>query len=202
MMAKINDPQTPGKKSRRTMIGLALGFALLIMLGATGGLKKLVLSTGLFDSPPPTEISGPFITDEIRAVPLATADGDTLRLADFDNQVVLLTYWASWCATCRQTNPTIETLSRDLAHRNDIAFLLLSMDNVQESALRYLEGGRFTIPNVFPGAPLPSPLQGASVPTPYVLNRQGQIVYRHTGYANYSTRAFREWVEEVADRDA
>ena len=183
------------------MAVFAVVFALLVMLGATGTLKNLILGTGWFDGPPPQEISGPFITEEIRAVPLATADGDTLRLADFRGQVTLLTYWASWCATCRQTNPTIETLSRDLAHRDDISFLLLSMDNTRDGALRYLEEGRFTIPNVFPGAPLPAPLQGASIPTTYVLNKQGQIVYRHTGYANYSTRAFREWLEEIAARE-
>ena len=182
------------------MIAVAAVFALLVILGVTGTLKNFILGTGWFDGEAPAEISGPFITPEIRAVPLPTGNGEIIRLADFDGQVLLLTYWASWCATCRQTNPTIETLSRELAHRDDISFLLLSMDNVQGSALRYLESGRFTIPNVFPDGPLPAPLQGGGIPTTYVIDKSGQIVYRHTGYANYSTRAFREWITGVADR--
>ncbi len=196
----MKETEEVSKRNKVKKIAVAVVVAVLVLLGATGALRDLVLSTGWFDSPPPTEISGPFITDEIRAIPLSDNTGEVIRLGDFDGQVLHLTYWASWCTTCRQTNPTIETLSRTLSHRDDISFLLLSMDNVQESALQYLERGRFTIPNTFPEGPLPAPLQGRGIPTTYVIDKSGQIVYRHTGYANYATRAFQEWIEQVADR--
>lgn len=38
------------------------------------------------------------------------ADGDSLRLSDFKGQLVLLDFWGSWCAPCRQHNKEIVPL--------------------------------------------------------------------------------------------
>ncbi len=148
----------------------------------------------------PMEISGPILSSEALDFPLETMDGEMISLGDFEGDVIMLTYWASWCITCRQTNPTIQTLATELSERNDIRIMLMSLDNVPENAVDYLESGRFTIPNVFPGRALPSPLNSAAIPTTYVIDKNGQIVYRNTGYSNYSRSAFREWMEELADR--
>ncbi|MCH8556600.1 MAG: TlpA family protein disulfide reductase [Balneolia bacterium] len=159
-----------------------------------------IVRNALVGSDPPVEISGPVLTADVLDFPLEKAEGDTITLREFEGDVIMVTYWASWCHTCRQTNPTIQTLAGELSHRDDISILLMSLDNVQESATDFLESARFTIPNVFPGRALPMPLNSAAVPTTYVIDKNGQIVYRHSGYSNYSRPAFREWMEELADR--
>ncbi len=39
-----------------------------------------------------------------------TVAGDSLRLSDFKGQIVLLDFWGSWCAPCRQKNRDLVTL--------------------------------------------------------------------------------------------
>lgn len=186
---------------------LFAGVLLLLIIIATSSdvkhaLTEAALSTGWFDSPPPTEIRGPLLSDSALNHPFVTIHGESVRLADFEGNVVLLTYWASWCGTCRRTNPTIQTLSRELSSRDDVTFLLVSMDNVRESALKYMETNRISIPNVFSDDIPPAPLNSPSIPTTYVIDKNGRIVFRETGYSNFSRRNFKEWIVGVADRES
>ena len=165
-------------------------------------LREAVYSSGLLESPAPEQIDGPVLSEQARdfLLPADDTNSGALRLRDIEGNVVMLTYWASWCATCRQTNPTIQTLSTALSDRDDVTFLLLSMDSTPDNARRYLEDARMNLPNYFPGGELPSPLRAPSVPTTYVIDKSGQIVYRNTGYENYSRRGFQQWLLELAEQ--
>lgn len=177
---------------------------LMVVITSSGirhKITEVALNTGLFDSPPPTEIRGPQLTDAVWNHPFETFEGEPIRLSDFKGDVIMLTYWASWCGTCRKTNPTIQTLSNELSEREDIMFLFISMDNVRESAVRYMEQGRFSLLNVFTNDIPATPLNQASIPTTYVIDRNGKVVFRHTGYSNFSRRNFKEWLVEVAERE-
>jgi peroxiredoxin len=61
---------------------------------------------------------------------LADLDGKTHRLADYRGKAVLLNFWATWCAPCREEMPSIERLRAQLAGR---PFVVLAV-NVGESA--------------------------------------------------------------------
>ncbi|MFP3386636.1 TlpA family protein disulfide reductase, partial [Tritonibacter sp. SIMBA_163] len=42
-----------------------------------------------------------------------TRDGETVTLADFKGRVVLLNFWATWCAPCVEEMPTLDALQAD-----------------------------------------------------------------------------------------
>jgi peroxiredoxin len=44
-----------------------------------------------------------------------TTTGQTVSLADLQGRVVLVTFWASWCAECRPEMPQFERLHQDFA---------------------------------------------------------------------------------------
>jgi thiol-disulfide isomerase/thioredoxin len=44
-----------------------------------------------------------------------TTTGQAVSLADFQGRVVLVNFWASWCAECRPEMPLFERLHQDFA---------------------------------------------------------------------------------------
>jgi len=76
---------------------------------------------------------------------LADLEGKTHRLADYRGKVVLLNFWATWCAPCREEMPSIERLRVQLAGK---PFAVLAA-NVGESAEKAREFAA-TMPLGFP----------------------------------------------------
>ncbi len=51
--------------------------------------------------------------------------GKVWRLSELKGKVVLLHFWATWCSTCEQENPTLQNLL--LAERDNPQFVVLSV---------------------------------------------------------------------------
>ncbi|TDY02822.1 TlpA family protein disulfide reductase [Thiohalophilus thiocyanatoxydans] len=112
---------------------------------------------------------------------LEDMDGKTYKLEDYKGQVVVVNFWASWCPPCREEMPSMERAWKQL-QEEDIAMLAI---NVGEDADTI-----FTFTADYPVSfPLPMdqdstvinewPIQG--LPTTFVLDKQGRIVYRVVG---------------------
>jgi len=70
-----------------------------------------------------------------------TLDKKTVTLQDFRGKVVLLYFWATWCAPCVAATPDIKSFQADLSKYPDFAMLSLSMDDddhkVREHAKKF-----------------------------------------------------------------
>lgn len=195
------------KKSgfKRTLMewgGIAAVFAILFFTGlhteVLGTMQRAMLWTGLFDAETEevTTTDGPMLTENAYNMPLTTPEGEQVRLGDFKGNVLFVNVWASWCPPCVAEMPTIETLYNRVSQNDNIKFLLISMDEQPVKATDFMKGKEFPMPYYFPADGLPSVFRSSYIPSTYVVSKEGQIIYKREGIADYSTEEFRTWLVE------
>jgi peroxiredoxin len=94
----------------RYVVSLAALFALLTAAGCGGG-SGTPNPYGLTDWPDQAS-TGPEIGERAPNFKLETADGQTVELASFAGRPVLVNFFASWCANCREEMRALETAYR------------------------------------------------------------------------------------------
>ncbi len=96
-------PRRPGKSFwTKARVALALTAVAAVMVVAL-----VTYSSGRKKGPP-----DPIFDAEIQAL-----DGSTFRLSDYDDKVVVLNFWATWCGPCRLEVPHLVEINREYGGR-------------------------------------------------------------------------------------
>ena len=110
-------------------------------------------------------------------------DGDaTLSLASFKGKVVFLDFWASWCGPCQSAMPFIESLRNEFP-AEQFQVLAVNVDQDPTKAKAFLERRKVTYPSVSdPEGHLPATYGLKTMPTSYIIDRNGVVRYVHAGF--------------------
>jgi peroxiredoxin len=112
---------------------------------------------------------------------LETLEGDKVSLSDYRGQIVLLNFWATWCAPCRAEIPAIEAV---LEARQGQPFVVLGV-NYQESRERvgpFAEELGMTYPILLDETgKVMQTYRAPGLPMSVLLDEQGVIQQRHPG---------------------
>lgn len=119
-----------------------LGLAALVVAGAVGawvmasGLAPQESQAGPASGLPPGYVSGAGVANFSEAESLVPApeihfdgsDGQALTLAAFEGKQLVVNFWATWCAPCREEMPSLARLAQ--AGIPDLVILPISIDRL------------------------------------------------------------------------
>ncbi|MCA9741421.1 MAG: TlpA family protein disulfide reductase [Deferribacteres bacterium] len=113
-----------------------------------------------------------------------TADGKTVSLKDYKGKVVLLDFWASWCVPCKDEFPFLVKLQKKLQNKN-FTVLAVNVDVELEKMQNFVakQEAAPTFPIIFDAqGALPRLYDVDGMPTTVLIDQDGVIRYRHTGF--------------------
>jgi peroxiredoxin len=119
-------------------------------------------------------------------VQLAALDGAARSLEDYRGRVVLVNFWATWCAPCLEEMPSIERLRRSLDPRG-FAVLAINVGEGPRAVAAYAEGMQLGFDFLLDREMKTSKAWGARVlPASFVIGPDGAIRYAYTGAIDWS----------------
>jgi thiol-disulfide isomerase/thioredoxin len=117
------------------------------------------------------------------------AEGNEVRLADFQGEVVVLNLWATWCAPCRREMPSLDRLQAKYGGAG-LEVIALSLDRGDVAKVReFFEELEITSLAVYhdPTARAGRELGAPGLPTTVVMDRAGREVGRLLGPAEWDS---------------
>lgn len=117
------------------------------------------------------------------ALTAAAADtADALNLARFRGKVVLLDFWASWCAPCRQSFPWLNRMHAKYGDRG-LVVIGVNVDRDRADADRFLHDVPAKFEIVYdPAGTLAAHYDLPGMPVSYIIGPKGEIIARHIGF--------------------
>ena len=128
-------------------------------------------------------------------VEVRDARGRSLRLAEFKGKIVLVDLWASWCPDCRISFPALDALSRAYRPRG-VEIVAVNLDQRQKDAAAFLAVHPHEMVVVFdPRARMLEAFGATGIPSSYLIDRQGTVRYRHSGYMAGTDAQYRQQLD-------
>jgi len=120
------------------------------------------------------------------ALELQDLSGRVHRLADYRGSVVLVNYWATWCAPCRDEMPSMQELKQKLGGRR-FTVLAVNLDEPESRIRKFLAQMKvdFTI-LLDPDKKAAKAWNARLLPASYIVGPDGRIRYAVIGEINWA----------------
>ena len=131
----------------------------------------------------PASFLPPEFPREAPAFTIADMSGKPIANKDLHGKVVLLDFWATWCAPCRKSMPEMQAL-HDKFQARGFSVIGVSIDEGGPAKVKkYVAAKRFTYPMAMDSGKSPAweAFGVKAVPAAFLLDRDGRIVAQWTG---------------------
>ena len=110
----------------------------------------------------------------------------TIDLKELRGKTVLLDFWASWCGPCKQSLPMLDEMRSDLVaagYPDMFEIIAVNLDEDPEAAKKFLQRYPVSYPVISdPAAELAVLYKIPTMPTTFIIDREGVVVWRHEGF--------------------
>ena len=139
---------------------------------------------------------------EAPAVAFTDAQGQEVTLADYAGDVLVVNFWATWCAPCVAEMPSLNALQRAAGDRG-VQVMPISIDRggLAEVGPFYAQHGLDALPIYLdPYGRVPAAFEAIGLPTTVIIGRDGRWLGTLAGDAHWDSPEALALVGFYADR--
>jgi thiol-disulfide isomerase/thioredoxin len=127
----------------------------------------------------------------------ALQGGASLSLSQYRGKVVYLDFWASWCAPCAAALPALDALRQEFPE-DQFRVLAVNVDSDPKLARQFLDRRPVGYPSAAdPEGTLPARFEVETMPTSFLIDRQGVIRHVHRGFVRDDVDDLRRRIQQL-----
>jgi cytochrome c biogenesis protein CcmG/thiol:disulfide interchange protein DsbE len=151
----------------------------VLVIGAILGLSVMFF-IGLGKDP--REIPSPLVGKNAPTFAGVMPSGEAFNSESLKGKVYLVSFWATWCTTCKADEPQIAELGRAFKDQADFKIVGIATQDTLDNVKEYLARGGRPYANLFDDkGKLAIDFGVYGVPETYLVDRQGKIVEKMVG---------------------
>jgi peroxiredoxin len=148
-------------------------------------------------------IATPALAGNPRLAPafeLHDSNGELHTLARYQGKVLVVNFWATWCAPCREEMPSLERLG-ELLKQDGVVVLAIDFGEPADAVIEFAKETGISLPLLIDHRGTQAPTWGVrALPTTYIVDRQGQIVHTVHGERQWDKPEIVESIRAIATR--
>ena len=129
---------------------------------------------------------------------LTDITGKSWHLADFRGKVVLVNFWATWCDSCKEENPSLQKFMDSEKENRNLVLLTILYNDSPQNAVDYLKRYNLSF-NVLLDDRKTSLVYGITgVPETFVISKKGLLKGKFIGPVQWGAPDLKAEIDKLA----
>ena len=125
-------------------------------------------------------------------------NNETVNLSKFKNSLIVINFWATWCAPCLEEMPSLNRLQTNTSFNNlQIIPINVGRDNIEKS-INFYKNLKINNLEIYFGenVELAKKFLLRGLPTTIFINKKGEEFARVIGFVNFDDKKIIEWLQK------